>query len=85
MPSYTPRESIRCDTKSLRRVEHFGGRGRHEDDAAKLVAICGEGEQDCQPKRLLTAEQKCDLRVRMLTGQITQADAAAGRRAWIAR
>jgi transposase-like protein len=30
-----------------------------------------------KPKRLLTAEQKYDLWVRMLTGQISQADAAA--------
>jgi hypothetical protein len=30
-----------------------------------------------KPKRMLTAEQKYDLWVRMLTGQISQADAAA--------
>ena len=30
-----------------------------------------------RPKKLLTAEQKYDLWVRMLTGQITQAEAAA--------
>ena len=30
-----------------------------------------------KPKRLLTAEQKYDLWVRMLTGQVTQAQAAA--------
>jgi transposase len=30
-----------------------------------------------KPKRFLTAEQKYDLWVRILTGQITQADAAA--------
>ena len=30
-----------------------------------------------RPKRFLTAEQKYDLWVRMLTGQLTQADAAA--------
>lgn len=30
-----------------------------------------------KPKRVLTAEQKYDLWVRMLTGQISQADAAA--------
>ena len=30
-----------------------------------------------KPKRVLTAEQKYDLWVRMLSGQITQADAAA--------
>jgi len=30
-----------------------------------------------KPKRFLTAEQKYDLWVRMLTGQISQADAAA--------
>ena len=30
-----------------------------------------------RPKRVLTAEQKYDLWVRMLSGQITQADAAA--------
>ena len=29
-----------------------------------------------KPKRMLTAEQKYDLWVRMLTGQISQADAA---------
>ncbi len=35
------------------------------------------GSQDRRPKRLLTAEQKYDLWVRMLSGQITQAQAAA--------
>ena len=30
-----------------------------------------------KPKRMLTAEQKYDLWLRMLTGQISQADAAA--------
>jgi transposase len=35
------------------------------------VSVSGE------PKRFLTAEQKYDLWVRMLTGQITQSDAAA--------
>ncbi|MCY4518456.1 MAG: hypothetical protein OXB99_14595 [Acidimicrobiaceae bacterium] len=32
---------------------------------------------DRKPKRLLTAEQKYDLWVRMLAGQVTQAEAAA--------
>ena len=30
-----------------------------------------------KPKRMLTAEQRYDLWLRMLTGQISQADAAA--------
>ncbi len=34
------------------------------------------GLQDRKPKRVLTAEQKYDLWVRMLSGQITQAQAA---------
>ncbi len=34
------------------------------------------GSQDQKPKKLLTAEQKYDLWVRMLSGQITQAQAA---------
>ena len=34
-------------------------------------------QQERRPKRLLTAEQKYDLWVRMLSGQITQAEAAA--------
>ena len=33
--------------------------------------------QDRKPKRLLTAEQKYDLWVRMVAGQVTQAQAAA--------
>lgn len=33
--------------------------------------------QTRKPKRFMTAEQKYDLWVRMLTGQLTQADAAA--------
>lgn len=35
------------------------------------------GSPGRRPKRLLTAEQKYDLWVRMLAGQISQADAAA--------
>ena len=35
------------------------------------------GSQDQKPKKLLTVEQKYDLWVRMLSGQITQAQAAA--------
>jgi hypothetical protein len=36
-------------------------------------------------KRFLTAEQKYDLWVRILTGQVTQSDAAAEEWVWIAR
>ena len=35
------------------------------------------GSEQRKPKKLLTAEQKSDLWVRMLTGQVTQAQAAA--------
>ncbi len=36
------------------------------------------GSEHRKPKKLLTAEQKYDLWVRMLTGQVTQAQAGSG-------